>query len=326
MLRRQVSVFSVAALVALAGCDGIQSALDSAGREAEEVGRLFRVMVGAGAVIWLVVIGIAIWAVMYPPGKGSERAADRLIVWGGVVLPVVSLGALLVFGLGLLDFRTQASAPLRVHVEGQQWWWKVRYETPEGGFVTANEIHLPAGVPVEFRLTAETVIHSFWIPPIGGKMDMIPGRENRLVLTPTRPGIYRGVCAEFCGTSHALMAFDVRVHAPEDFEAFVRARLLPAATDLSDGARRGRRLFTEAGCGACHVVRGVVEKGSVGPDLTHVGARRTLGAGIADMNVDTLAAWISEPAAFKPGVEMPSYAMLPEADIRSIAVFLSELR
>lgn len=310
----------------LAGCDSAQSALNGAGREADEIGRLFWVMLGGGAAIWLAVMGIATWAVLRPPGKHAERAADRLIIWGGVAFPVVSLGALLVHGLGLLEFRTQDPAPLRIHVEGQQWWWKVRYETPQGDIVTANEIRLPAGEPVEFRLTAQTVIHSFWIPPLGGKMDMIPGRENRLVLTPTVPGEYRGVCAEFCGTSHALMAFSVTVDTAEAFEAWIAARRQPATADLSAEARRGRTLFVETGCGACHVVRGVVEKGSVGPDLTHVGARRTLGAGIAEMDVPTLAAWITDPEAFKPGVEMPSYAMLPKGDIRSIAVFLSELR
>jgi cytochrome c oxidase subunit 2 len=309
----------------LAGCDGAQSALNSGGREAEEIGRLFLVMLGAGAVIWLVVMGIAVWAVLRPPGESAERSATRLIVWGGVAFPVVTLAALLTYGLGMLNLRTQAAAPLRIHVDGRQWWWNVRYETPAGEFVTANEIHLPAGTPAEFRLTAQKVIHSFWIPPLGGKMDMIPGRENRLVLTPDRPGEYRGVCAEFGGASHALMAFSVTVHAPEDFEAWLSARLEPAEPELSEEATRGRELFLAVGCGACHMVRGVVEKGSVGPDLTHVGARRTLGAGIADMDAATLAAWIADPAAFKTGVEMPAYGMLPEREIRSIAEFLSEL-
>lgn len=315
------------ALVSLAGCGGSQSALSGAGTEAAEIGRLFWAMLAGGAAIWGFVMYAAIWAVLRGPHKNSRRDANRLIIVGGVIFPTVVLAALLIFGLGLLEFRTQTPEALKVRVVGEQWWWRVTYEVPGSGreMVTANEIHLPAGQPVEFLLTADKVIHSFWIPPIGGKMDMIPGRENRLVLTAEEPGEYRGVCAEFCGTSHALMAFSVVVSPPAEFDAWLQAQARPAV-EVPAAAERGAGLFQAVGCGGCHLVRGIVEKGNVGPDLTHVGGRRTLAAGIAEMDVETLVRWIRDPQKIKAAAEMPAYDMLPEEDIRDIALFLSELK
>ncbi len=312
------------ALVSLAGC-GPQSALNFAGTDAAEIGRLFYVMLGSAAAIWILVMGAAVWGVLRAPSEHTERHAKLLIVVGGVIFPTLVLALLLGFGLRLLERDPVPEGTLRVEVHGEQWWWRVRYEAPEGGVtVTANEIRLPAGRPVELRLTAAEVIHSFWIPSLGGKMDMIPGRENRLVLNPERPGLYRGACAEFCGTSHALMAFAVVVEEPEEFEAWLAREAAPAAPE--DTMARGRELFLGAGCGGCHRVRGIVELGEVGPDLTHVGGRRTIGAGLAETSVETLASWIAAPSAMKPGVHMPGYAMLPEADIRAIAEFLYGLK
>ncbi|MGX1099375.1 cytochrome c oxidase subunit II [Amorphus sp. MBR-141] len=314
----------VAGLI-LAGCEGPQSALDAAGRDAAAVGNLFWVMVVGAVAIWAIVIGIAIAAVLRPPG--SARAANALILGGGVAFPVVVLAALLTFGLGLLPDWADSGTRVKIHVTGEQWWWRVTYERADGTTVSdSNEIHMPAGEPVEFVLTADDVIHSFWIPPIGGKMDMIPGRTNRLVLTAEKPGTYRGVCAEFCGTSHALMAFSAIVHEPDGFDAWLEAQQAPAVVADDDGARRGRDLFLGAGCGGCHTMRGVAEMGDVGPDLTHVGSRVTLGAGILPNDQATLAAWIRNPQHLKPGAAMPAYDMLPDADIAAIAAFLAGAR
>lgn len=308
--------------LALGGCDGPQSALDAAGRDAAAVGNLFWIMVAGAVVIWAIVIGIAIAAVLRPPG--SARAANALILGGGVAFPVVVLAALLTVGLGLLPDWAESGTRVKIHVTGEQWWWRVTYERADGTTVSdSNEIHMPAGEPVEFVLTADDVIHSFWIPPIGGKLDMIPGRTNRLVLTAEKPGTYRGVCAEFCGTSHALMAFSAIVHEPAEFDAWLDSQEQPATVADTDEARRGRDLFLGAGCGGCHVMRGVAELGNVGPDLTHIGSRDTLGAGILPNDPETLAAWIRDPKALKPGVAMPAYDMLPDADIAAIAAFLA---
>jgi cytochrome c oxidase subunit II len=307
----------------VAGCGGPQSALDPAGLEAEQLAGLLGVMVAGAVLIWLLLFGAASIAVFRDPGRHTARAANILIIGGGVVFPTVGLAALLSFGLRALPDWRESGADLRVRVHGEQFWWRVVYERGGREVVSANEIHLPAGERVEFVLTTADVIHSLWIPPIGGKTDMIPGRVNRMVLTPTEPGVYRGQCAEFCGEAHALMAFAVEVHPPEEFEAWLAAAAEPAP---ETGVERGRELFLASGCAGCHRVRGLVELGSVGPDLTHFGSRRTLGAGIAPNRPELVAAWIADPAAIKPGVQMPGYAMLPEAEIAAIAEFLSALK
>lgn len=307
--------------LALAACSPVQSALHPAGTDAAEQATLFWFMTGTGALIWLIVMGAAIYAVIGRRKPKSERFADRFILVGGVAFPTLSLAVLLVFGLSLLPSWAETEAPdLRVHVQGEQYWWRLSYELADGARVeTANELHLPAGGTVEFVLTSTDVIHSFWIPALGGKMDAIPGRANVLRLEPTKPGIYRGACAEFCGSAHALMAFPVTVHEPAAFDAWLAAERQPAA-------RSGSEAFIASGCGACHTVRGVVEKGAVGPDLTHLMARTTIAAGTLPNNRANLLAWISDPDHLKPGVRMPPFASLPEADRQAIVDYLVRLR
>jgi cytochrome c oxidase subunit II len=307
----------------VSGCEGAQSALAPAGRDAAELFQLFLGMLAGAAVIWVLLIGAAVLAVLGRPGRHARRAADVLIIGGGVVFPTLGLAALLVLGLQALPDGTDDGARLRIRVHGEQFWWRVTYERDGERVFSANEIHLPAGEPVDFVLTTADVIHSFWIPSLGGKMDMMPGRTNRLVLTPTTPGVYRGACAELCGTSHALMAFAVEVHEPEAFDAWLASE---AASATPTTETDGRRLFLASGCGACHWVRGIVELGTVGPDLTHFGSRRTLGAGMAENTVDAVARWIVDPGAMKPGVGMPAYAMLDQAEIDAIARFLGTLQ
>ena len=294
--------------------------LHPAGRDAEGLTALTWFMFAAAVVVWAVVMGAAIYAVVSKKRPKSEKFADRFIIAGGVAFPTIGLAILLVFGLSLLPSWTSAETPdLRVHVPAEQFWWRLGYELPDGSVVaTANELHLPNDATVEFVLTSTDVIHSFWIPALGGKMDAIPGRTNVLRLTPTKPGTYRGVCAEFCGPSHTLMAFPVVVHEAAAFPDWLEAQRAPAAA--------GSDLFTGAGCGACHTVRGVTENGSVGPDLTHFASRRTIGAGTLPNTRENLLAWLTAPAHIKPGVGMPAYASLPEADRGAIADYLMELR
>lgn len=311
----------------LGGCGGAQSALAPAGQDAAELFQLFLVMLAGAAVIWALLIGAATVAVLGRPGRHAWRTANILIIGGGIVFPTVGLAALLVVGLQALPDGSGDDTRLRVHVEGEQFWWRVTYERDGERVVSANEIHLPAGEPVVFELTTADVIHSFWIPSLGGKLDMIPGRTNRLVLTPTTPGVYRGACAELCGTAHTLMAFAVVVHEPAAFDAWLASEAAPAAVTPEDAtAEAGRRLFLASGCGACHRIRGIVELGTVGPDLTHFGRRRTLGAGTAENTTEAVARWIFDPRAMKPGVGMPGYAMLDDTDIHAIARFLGTLQ
>lgn len=319
----RVRRLALAALVALwfAGCNPEQSALHPAGEDAAELATLFWFMTVSGALVWCVIMGAAVYAVLGKKRPRSERFADRFVFFGGVAFPTIGLAALLVFGLALLPNWAEADAPdLRVHVTAEQYWWRLVYEAEGGSRVaTANEVHLPVGATAEFALASTDVIHSFWIPALGGKMDAIPGRTNLLRLTPTKVGVYRGVCAEFCGPSHALMAFPVVVHEPEDYAAWLEAQRKPATA-------AGAETFLSAGCGACHVVRGVSESGAVGPDLTHFARRRSIGAGTLDLTRANLEDWLVAPSHIKPGVRMPSFATLTDAERGAIVDFLLELK
>ena len=321
-----------AAALLLAACQGPQSAFAPAGHETERVTELFWVMTAGAVLVWLFVMGISIYATLAHSGAHSERTGNRFILWGGVAFPVVVLTALLVFGLRLMpEFRASADGP-RIAVSGERFWWRVLYDAPDTpgvakqlslqGVPSANEIWLPVNRRSEILLGSPDVIHSFWVPNIAGKTDLIPGRVNRLVVEPTRTGTFNGICAEFCGTAHAQMLFRVRVVTQEEFDAKVAAEAAPAT--LLD--HPGRLAFERVGCGACHAVRGTASDGRVGPDLTHLASRRTLGAGILETNPDNIARFVALTEHEKPGVEMPSFSMLPPDDIRQIAAWLGALR
>jgi cytochrome c oxidase subunit 2 len=317
------------AALTLAACSGPQSSLEPAGRGAERIADLFWWMSAGAAVVWLAAIGLTVYATCRRSGPQSERRATYLIVGAGVVLPTVALGALLSLGLASLPaFLAPArEGSLRIEVTGEQWWWRVRYLPAAGGAVDlANEIRLPVGQPVEFRLESRDVIHSFWIPALGGKMDMIPGRTTRLSLEPTRTGVFRGACAEYCGTSHAFMSFAVVVEEQAAFDRWLASQRAAAHRPTSPLAIRGRDVFLDAGCGACHAVRGTEADGVVGPDLTHVGGRLSVGAGLLGNEARDFERWVGQTKALKPGVHMPSFGMLAAGDLRALAAYLEDLR
>lgn len=322
-LARFAAIVAVAGL--LAACSGLQSALDPAGHEAREVARLFWVMLAGAAVVWALVIGVAIYATRLKPDPHEEKVGFRLILWGGVAFPTVVLAALLVYGLGLMPKLREPGEGLRIDVSGEQFWWRVAYRPKEGAaVVSANEIRLPVGERVEFALTSPDVIHAFWIPSLGGKVDMIPGRENRLVLKAEKPGVYRGACTEFCGASHALMAFDVVAMEKPAFEAWLADQARPAVQATEHA--RGAELFLSNGCGACHVVSGTQAKGEVGPDLTRFGARATLGAGTLENTAENVVRFVAETDVVKPRSKMPAYSALKRDELESIAGYLGSLK
>lgn len=319
----------VAALsIAVAACGGPQSALHPAGVEARQVARLFLAMAAAGAVVWLAVMGLLIHGLRRRRTAWEPRRAGRLILWGGAILPAVSLAILLAAALWLMPSIRPWASPgpggLRIEVEGRQYWWRVVYRPADGGppAVSANEIRLPVGERVEIVLTSADVIHSFWIPPLGGKMDMIPGRTNRLWLEATEAGTFRGPCTEFCGTSHALMAFPAVVMPRGDFDRWLAERASPSP----NAGAAGSEAFLRHGCGACHRIDGTAAQGAIGPDLSHVGSRLSIGAGILPNSEEALARFIAEPDRVKPGVGMPGFGMLPAAEIRLLAAYLRGLR
>ncbi|KQW66932.1 cytochrome C oxidase subunit II [Phenylobacterium sp. Root77] len=305
-------------------------ALDPAGPFAATVNTLSWVLfAGGGAVLALVVVALAL--ALLGPRRWRRRLGGTWLVWtGGLAFPVVVLSALLIYGLSLNSRLSETPRPgeMRVRVTGEMWWWRVAYLDSQGreALQDANEVHIPVGRPVVFELDSADVIHSFWVPRLGGKKDMIPGRRNILRLQADAPGVYAGQCAEFCGGPHALMGFVVVAHDPAAFEAWRAARAGGAKAPEDPQALRGAEVFAAAGCGACHTVRGAGANGLAGPDLTHVGARRTLGAGILPNNRGTLAGWVADSQAIKPGNRMPSYPVLTGQDLNALAAYLEGLK
>lgn len=317
------------AVLWLAGCGGPQSALDPAGQGAERIAVLFWWMAAGALLIWLIVVALLLFSYWAQPEPHNQRKAKILIIGGGALVPTLVLAVLLAFGLAELP-RLLASPPegsLRIEVSGEQWWWRVRYLPPGGQeVVLANEIRLPVGERVELLLESPDVIHSFWIPSLGGKVDMIPGRVTRLALEPTRTGVFRGACAEYCGASHALMAFNAVVMEKEAFDRWLRREAEPAWAPAGPLATRGRELFLAHGCGACHTVRGTPADGVVGPDLTHVGSRTSLGAGILANEPAAFRRWLARTDAVKPDVHMPAFGMLPPEELGALSAFLDGLQ
>jgi cytochrome c oxidase subunit 2 len=304
-----------------------QSALDTAGRDAAQIAQLFDVMTVGAVVVWALVVAIAVYAIRSGESH-SQRAANLLILGGGVALPTVVLGALLAYGLPVLPaiLTPAPEGALRIHVTGKQWWWRVQYMTAQGIVETANEIRLPLNERIELQLTSPDVIHSFWVPSIAGKMDLIPGRVTRLALEPTRTGVFRGACAEYCGASHALMAFTVVVVERDEFEQWLEAQAAPAPGPADALATRGGTAFITNGCTACHTIRGTEAAGVIGPDLTHVGGRTRIGAGTLENDAAAFAEWIGETDRIKPGVHMPAFRALSRDDLSALGAYLDGLQ
>jgi len=315
-------------LLWLAGCSGQQSALDPAGSGAERIADLFRWMVAGAVIIWILVVGLAIYSIRARSEPHSRNAGKWLIIGGGVVFPIVVLTVLLAYGLAMLPELTSPApaGSLKIAVTGEQWWWRVRYLPPGGeGVELANEIRLPVGEPVEFQLESADVIHSFWIPSLGGKIDMMPGRVTRLTLKPTRTGVFRGACAEYCGASHARMNFPVVVMERAEFARWLAQQAETAQPPATSLAARGQELFFANGCTACHTIRGTPANGVIGPDLTHVGSRLSIAAGTLPNEPDAFRRWIAHTQAVKPDVNMPNFGMLSPEELQALAIYLDGL-
>jgi cytochrome c oxidase subunit 2 len=299
---------------------GIQSALDPQSADAALIAEIAWVLFAGAAVIFSAVMALAGYAVFGRRETTARLSPRLLIVGGGIVFTSVVLLALLVYSLARANaLHPHTANALRIEVTGEQWWWRVRYLHADGttDFVTANEIRLPVGRAVRLDLKSADVIHSFWVPVLAGKLDMIPGRTNRLTLRADRAGEYRGQCAEYCGGPHGLMALVVVAEPPDAFERWVDLQRAPAAAT--------HPLFASY-CSACHAVRGTAAAGVLGPDLTHVGSRRTIGAALLPNNHGTLAGWIAGSQHLKPGNHMPDFRHFSGDELRSLAAYLEGLR
>jgi len=325
-MRRRPLPCLVAAALALSGCGEMQSALSPAGDEASRVALLTWILF-AGAAAILSIVCVALYLAI----RGSERSrrflgSDRAIRLGGIAFPVVTLTVLLGYGVWLMreTIASDRVAALRIEVTGEQWWWRVAYAGGDGKpLAEANELRLPVGREVDIVLRSADVIHSFWVPSLGGKLDMIPGRTNTLRLQADRAGIYRGQCAEYCGGPHALMALEIVAMAPAEFEAWLAAGA--TAESASDQAQ-GRALFESAGCGACHAVRGTQANGVVGPDLSRIGGRRQLAAATLPNTPENLARFIADGQSVKPGNLMPEFKIFSDEELRALSTYLTSLK
>lgn len=300
-------------------------ALDPAGPEAAPVATLSWALFAGGTLILLLVLAMIAIALAGPRRWRAWLARERIVLALGFVFPIAVLSVLLVIGLSMtasLASSTRPAGALTVRVTGEQWWWRIDYP----GFETANELVIPVGRPVHVELASNDVIHSLWVPQLGGKRDLIPGRINRLNLEADRPGTYFGICAEYCGGPHALMQFRVHALPADEYRRWEAAQREPAPVPEAAAAISGARHFQALGCGVCHTVRGTEADGDSGPDLTHLATRTTIAAGVLPMSRENLARWTEHAEAVKPGNLMPPYRYLPEEELSSVVAYLATLR
>jgi cytochrome c oxidase subunit 2 len=335
MLRRLVPSAPVAlAGAAAAGCGGNdQSTLEPAGKDAHDIAGLWWVMfVGSVVVFAVVVVLIAVVVLRRRGARGMPELSSRsgagtwVPVVGGIVVPAIVLAGLFALTLGTLSSTSPAKAgapALTVQVTGRQWFWDVTY--PGRRVRTANEIHIPVGVPVRVEVSTGDVIHSFWVPELDRKIDMIPGRTNSVTLEAMHPGTYRGQCAEFCGLQHANMAFVVVAEPREAFQKWLIATSRPARPPPTPALERGQQVFLGSGCVYCHTIAGTNASGKIGPDLTHLAGRGFIGAGVMPSSPGNLAGWIVDPQHVKPGNRMPG-TDLTGPELQDLLDYLETLR
>ena len=320
---RRATLLGFPLVLALASCGGNQNTLDPASHPERSISNLFWVMfgvaiVGFGLIVFLLFLGWVRRDQPNLPGGHAERAATGIVLGFGVALPIVLLSALFIWSDFFVMRSTAApargSTALTIRVVGHRWWWEVRYGNSTA--VTANEIHIPVGTRVGVVLTTADVIHSFWVPELNRKVDMIPGTENRLLLIADHPGIYRGQCAEFCGLQHANMAVEVVAEPKAKFDAWLAHNAQPAT--------HGSELFAQ-NCSGCHAVRGTSARADVGPDLTHFASRRTIAAVTLPNTPQNLREWLRDPQHVKPGNLMPNLE-LNDADWTALQHYVESLR
>ena len=320
----------LAVVAAATACAGRASTLAPAGDGAGRIAQLTWLLITVMAVMYLVVVAVAARVVR----RRAERRARAGTGWalvgvvaGGIVLPVVVITVLAVVSVRSLAGLTRAEpTTLAVDVVAQQYWWEFRYRDGDGEpLITANELHLPVGRRVQIRLHSTDVIHSFWVPALQGKLDLVPGKVNVTWVRADRAGTYHGQCAEYCGIQHALMRMVVVAQEPSDFDQWLAAQRQPAEIGADEGARRAEQLFL-IHCASCHRVRGTSAFfGTLGPDLTHVASRSTLAAGTLPNGKESLAGWIADPQRVKPGNLMPRVPLRAE-ELHAVVDYVSGLR
>ena len=280
-------------------------------------------------VVFLVVLGLILVAIRRrgkvgePVVEDEARWGNKFIAASGVIIPWLILAAVFVASLNVMKSLASEGkkTSMTVTVDGRMWWWDVRYPA---GVRTANEMHIPVGEKIRVLLTAGDVIHSFWVPQLQVKVDMIPGKTNEVWLEADKPGRYRGQCAEYCGIQHANMIFYVVAEPRADFNAWLENESKPAADPTDAALLRGREVFLGSSCFGCHAIRGTPAKAGFGPDLTHLASRETLASGMIANNRENLERFITRPQEVKPGDTMPPTALKAE-DFAALVDYLESL-
>lgn len=331
----------VAAANALASCAGNQSALDAAGIQSERLDNLWWLFFLICAVVYLIVIAVLIAAFVKTKRADAATGPDlspqplREKRLSNIVKGAVAVTAILLFVLIAISFRTgrainslsQRPAPVSIKVTGHQWWWEIEYrnDDPSKDVLTANEIHIPVGQLIKLELQSNDVIHSFWLPNLHGKRDLIPNYPTTLYFEADKPGTYWGQCAEFCGYQHAKMRFRVTAESPEDFENWIAAQQQSSVQPSNELQQRGEQIFLTTVCAQCHTIQGTPAGGKVGPNLTHIASRPYIAAGSLENTRDHLAKWVADAQSVKPGIKMPMNTYSQE-DLNALIEYLESLK
>ncbi|HVH13395.1 MAG TPA: cytochrome c oxidase subunit II [Longimicrobium sp.] len=334
---RLAPTLACAALAACGGPSATHSALHPAGPQAARLHTLWNFLwITAAAVVVLVVVALALALLRSrrrdapATGPAAERGARRVVIAGTGVTLAILLAVLVSSYLIARDYTAEPSGdtPLRVTLTGHQWWWEVTYSDSVSGrsVTTANEIHVPVGRTVVVELISHDVIHSFWVPNLAGKKDLVPGHPGSVWFRADRAGVWRGQCAEFCGHQHALMGLLVIAQPPAEFARWYQAQLAPAAEPApGTAAAKGKEVFLARSCVLCHAIGGTDAAARTGPDLTHLASRRTLAAGTLPNTHAWLGTWVINPQSIKPGAKMPGNTV-PAGEMEALIAYLRELR
>jgi cytochrome c oxidase subunit II len=347
MTRRLSWPLMPAACLLMAGCHTLQSSFDTHGPAAEQISHLewFET-------ICFLVITVVMWvlftiAFFRRRGNLNEHApidvtgGESWIAIGGIAIPLVFLTILFVWGLDLLrafpihpmhgaDKQGAMAHDMKpdILIVGHQWWWEIHYLNDDKSkqVITANEIHLPVGRPMNVRLETRDVMHSLWIPALHGKVDLIPGMPNYVRLEASQPGEYEGQCAEFCGAEHARMRLLAIAQTPDEFDAWLDAQRMPRHEPTTESEKSGQQIFLSGPCSMCHTVRGTVAGGSVAPDLTHIGSRQMIASNYYKNNDAFLEAWITHAQSLKPQAEMPNLTHFSGKQLADMVAYLRQLQ